>query len=126
MSIQATVYRKLKSRTGKGFSLGELKEAGLGFRKAFEMGIPIDTRRSTKHEANVGTLRKHLSEELKPEKRTPVSESKEIREERGQKEVAVPEAATDLNKVRGISPKLAEKLKQAGINDANELATSSP
>ena len=115
MSIQAIVYRNRKSRTGKGFSIEELKEVNLGFRKAFEMGIPIDTRRSTKHEANVGTLQKHLRQGVKPEDLTPVSETEEIGEGIEQKEDAVPKAATDLSKVKGARA-IRKKHEEKSLN----------
>ena len=62
MSIQTVVRSKRKARKGKGFSRGELKEIGLSFNQALKRGIPVDTRRRTKHEENVKTLKKYLNE----------------------------------------------------------------
>ena len=117
MTIQAIVKRKRKSRRGKGFSREELKEKGLSFIQALKMGIPIDVRRSTKHDENVETLKTYLSIDM----------IKTYPEGRKQKaEATAPEATLDLAKVKGIGQKLSEKLMKAGIKDVNELAASSP
>jgi len=60
VSIEAAVKRKRKTRRGKGFSQDELSEAGLSFGQALRLGIPIDSRRRSKHKENVETLKKHL------------------------------------------------------------------
>ncbi len=44
-------------RPARGFSLGELKEAGLTIAEARRLGIPVDTRRKSKHEENVKRLK---------------------------------------------------------------------
>jgi len=66
MSIEAIVKRKRKTRKGKGFSREELREVDLSFSGALRRGIPIDTRRSTKHEENVTRL-KDYSKALRPQ-----------------------------------------------------------
>ena len=45
-------------RTGKGFSSGELEDAGLTVKDAADRSIPIDRRRRTSHRANVETIRR--------------------------------------------------------------------
>ena len=47
-------------REGKGFSVSELRDAGIDFKQALRMGIPIDPRRRKKHKENVTVLKKHL------------------------------------------------------------------
>jgi predicted flap endonuclease-1-like 5' DNA nuclease len=117
MTIQAIVKRKRKSTKGKGFSREELKEKGLSFKQALNMRIPIDIRRSTKHDENVETLKTYLS----------IDATKTLPEGRKQKaEATTPEATLDLAKVKGIGQKLSEKLMKAGIKDVNVLAASSP
>lgn len=54
-------------REGKGFSKGELREAGIDFKQALRLKIPIDLKRKTKHEDNIKTLKQHLKG-LKPSK----------------------------------------------------------
>jgi len=108
MSIEAIVKRKRKTRKGKGFSREELREVGLSFGEALKQGIPIDTRRSTKHEENVTKL-KAYSKVLRPK---PSAKKKE--------------KIVELSEVKGVGSRTAEKLKEAGIGNANQLAASSP
>ena len=60
MSIYPIVKRKLKTRKGKGFSRAELKDAKLNINEAYKYSIPIDLRRSTKHEENVKKLKTYI------------------------------------------------------------------
>jgi ribosomal protein L13E len=53
--MQATV--KEGSRVGRGFSIAELKEAGLDIRIARNNGVPTDVWRDTKYPENVEKLR---------------------------------------------------------------------
>ena len=52
----------LKVRAGRGFSLEELKQAGLTLAEARKLRIPVDKRRRTAHEWNIEELRKLLAE----------------------------------------------------------------
>ncbi len=56
--IAPIVKRGLKTRTGKGFSRDELKEAGLNAGEAKHLSIPVDTRRNTNYPENVEALKK--------------------------------------------------------------------
>jgi len=61
MSAQATVAKKFgKTRSGRGFSRGELGEVGLDFSQALKMSLPIDQRRKTKRAENVKALKQFL------------------------------------------------------------------
>ena len=53
--MQATV--KEGSRVGRGFSMAELKAAGLDARTARQHGVPTDVWRDTKYEENVEQLK---------------------------------------------------------------------
>ena len=64
MEVYAVVHRQRKSRKGKGFSRGELKEVGLSLKQALKLRIQIDARRSSKHGENVKTLKTYLSKEV--------------------------------------------------------------
>ena len=55
-----------KQRSGKGFSLEELKKAGLNKAEAKKLEIPVDIRRRTAHDQNVEAL-KAYSEKKKAE-----------------------------------------------------------
>jgi len=69
--IDAIVYcpeKITRVRKGRGFSLKELKEAGLTLRDALRHRIPVDRRRESSHPENIETLKKIRQEEgLKPE-----------------------------------------------------------
>jgi len=61
MRIQSAVRKKDgRTKEGRGFSRGELKEAGVNLKHALKLEIPIDLRRKTKHEENVKMLKQHL------------------------------------------------------------------
>ena len=74
MQPKPTVQKKKgETRRGKGFSKGELREAGTDFRQALKSGIPIDPRRKTKYKDNVKILKKYLrslASKKKPKSRT--------------------------------------------------------
>jgi len=64
--ITPIVRRKLKDgriivREGRGFSLNELKEAGITVEAARRLGIPVDKRRRSCREENVKALREFLA-----------------------------------------------------------------
>lgn len=107
MSIYAVVKRKDRESKGKGFSRSELKEVYLSTTEALKLSIPIDTRRSTKHEKNVQTLRVYI----KSMKQKPFLTKKAIQ-------------TIKLTEVKGIGPKTMEKLVKAGITSANELTVT--
>jgi len=51
-----------KWRIGRGFSILEIREAGLTIDKARKLGIYVDKRRRSKHEINVKILKDFLKE----------------------------------------------------------------
>lgn len=60
--ISPIVRRGSRVRTGKGFSLGELKDAGLNPGEARHFGVPVDLRRSTSYPENIESLRDWVEE----------------------------------------------------------------
>ncbi|MCD6236292.1 MAG: ribosomal protein L13e [Thaumarchaeota archaeon] len=63
--VTPIVRRKLRdgriiTRQGRGFSLNELKAAGITLDLAKKLGIRIDKRRRSKREENVEALKKLL------------------------------------------------------------------
>jgi ribosomal protein L13E len=56
-----------KQRDGKGFSLNELKEAGLNRADAKRLKIPVDPRRKTAHPENIETIKAHAAAQQKPQ-----------------------------------------------------------
>jgi len=77
--------RKVESR---GFSLTELKNAGLNKQDAKKIGIPLDVKRKSVHDENVETLKAHAEKakaeakakeqkaETKPEEKKPKKKAK--------------------------------------------------
>jgi len=62
LEIAPIVRRKLKDgriikRAGRGFSLNELRAAGITIDVAKRIGIPVDKRRRSSREENVQMLR---------------------------------------------------------------------
>jgi|YelNatPaOPRAMG01_1025707.scaffolds.fasta_scaffold85034_2 large subunit ribosomal protein L13e len=53
-------------RGARGFSLSELKEAGLTIEKARRLGLRVDPRRRSKHGENVKKLRELVPLDLRP------------------------------------------------------------
>jgi len=49
-------------RKGRGFSIGEIKAAGMDISAATKLGIPIDKRRRTIYEENIETLKKYYEQ----------------------------------------------------------------
>ncbi|MBS7647141.1 MAG: ribosomal protein L13e [Candidatus Bathyarchaeia archaeon] len=85
--VRPLVFKKNgKQRTGKGFSLGELKEAGLNKKQALMLRIPVDSRRRTVHTENIENLKKILEKEGKSEKTKSKKEEAKEKTKRGKKE----------------------------------------
>lgn len=53
-------HERKEKRKGRGFSLGELKAAGLTLQEAKRVGLRFDTRRKSVHEENVEVLKKFV------------------------------------------------------------------
>ena len=61
-----------KQRNGRGFSLEELKKAGLNPAEARKLEIPVDKRRKTAHDQNVEVIKAYAVKkkaEVKPKKK---------------------------------------------------------
>jgi replicative superfamily II helicase len=108
MKIQAFVKSRNKDRIGKGFSRNELKEVCLSFSEALKIDIPIDSRRSTIYEKNIQSLRGY------------------VKEFKSKLAVKVKEKYIEIKEVKGVGPKTIEKLRNVGIETANNLAVSNP
>ena len=63
-SVKPLVFRKGgKQRYGRGFSRGEVREAGLSLKEALKLKIPIDLRRKTVYKENVAAIKEFLEGE---------------------------------------------------------------
>jgi hypothetical protein len=90
--VRARTIRGHKTREGRGFSLEEIKRAGLTRHDAKRQGIPFDKRRRTAHPQNIQTLKEHFK-------------------------ISVP-----LSQIKGIGKVTEEELQKADILDAYDLA----
>ncbi len=69
--ISPIVKRGAKVKTGKGFSIDELREAGLNVGEARHLGVPVDQRRSTSYPENVEGLKEWVEKARKEGFRVP-------------------------------------------------------
>ncbi|MFB0557647.1 MAG: ribosomal protein L13e [Candidatus Bathyarchaeia archaeon] len=60
--ISPIVKRGAIVKTGKGFSINELREVGLNVGEARHLGVPVDQRRSTSYPENVESLKDWIEE----------------------------------------------------------------
>ena len=51
--------QKGKRKQGKGFSINELKAAGVSKQQAQQAGLPVDVRRKSSHDENVEAIKAH-------------------------------------------------------------------
>ena len=58
--VKPEVVKPDGKRSGKGFSLEELKKAGLNSAEAKRLKLPVDKRRKTAHDQNVKAIKAHL------------------------------------------------------------------
>jgi len=126
MKIQASVKRKRRVRTGRGFSRGELRKLNLSVREALKLGIPVDVRRSTAHDENIEILKSFISERLHLEKPTQPAESIPNGKLKSKRKRKAAKVMLDLTQVPGIGQKRAEQLKNIGIDSVEKLAEADP
>jgi len=68
--VKPEVVKPDGKRSGRGFSLEELKKAGLNLAEAKRLKLPVDKRRKTAHDQNVETITAYVNKkkaEAKPE-----------------------------------------------------------
>jgi large subunit ribosomal protein L13e len=70
-----------KPSQSRGFSLSELKSAGLNKQDAKKIGIPLDVKRKSSHDQNIATLKAHAQDakakaEAKPKAPAPTETEK--------------------------------------------------
>jgi len=91
-AVVHTPIQRSRPRRGRGFSLEELRAAGLTPSEAKGLGIYVDRRRRTAHPENIGVLKENYG-------------------------VIVP-----LTAIKGIGEATEKRLIEAGILDAYDLA----
>jgi len=116
LKIHPMVVRKDgKMRIGKGFSKGELKEAGIVSKQALRLTIPVDLRRNTKHEENVDALKQYLglrvpkiSKPPEPTKKLPKPVKTKVAEKPTRRKKA-PEVSKPLKRAKAPKATKTEK-----------------
>lgn len=68
--IPLVMTKEGEQRVGKGFSISEVKEAGLSLDEAKKLGIYIDKRRKSKHDVNIQALKDLISKQKKSLKKS--------------------------------------------------------
>jgi len=124
------VPKSLKTRVGRGFSLGELKEANITLHDAKRIGLRVDLRRRSAHKENVESLKSFLKEFQKAEKKKVKEEREATAKEKEESKEAIKEAPseaisverTPLTVLKGLGPKTEAKLKEVGVESVEELA----
>ncbi len=104
-------------RAGKGFSMGEVKGAGVPFRLVKKWGLPLDTRRRSVLEDNVSAVKNWVAHAKTVE--NPEGEVKKLEEEivKVEKEVKkeVGKVKKEVKKVeKEVVEKVEEPLKSRG------------
>ncbi len=102
-----------KPRRGRGFTSGELKDAGLSIKEARDMGLLVDVRRKTNHPENVEILKNY------------VKEMEQLVEAILAEEEAKPtisDAIAELSSLKVVKKADAEALAAAGITTLEDLA----
>jgi len=102
-----------RPKRGRGFSVGETKQADLTVDDARKMGLIVDLRRKTVHPENVQALKQYMKdlEDL----------VKKLAEESAPAK-SIDEAAKELATLRAITASDAKLLAQAGILSFSDLA----
>jgi predicted flap endonuclease-1-like 5' DNA nuclease len=118
-----------ETRTGRGFSIHELKDAGISLADARWMAIPIDSRRKTNHANNVKALKDYVKriEGLKKAAKTPASKPKPKSKTKKKPDTTPAKTIeTDLTDLKGITKKQAEVFAVAGITSIDILSKTAP
>ncbi len=102
-----------KPRRGRGFTKGELQEAGLSIKEARDMGLIVDVRRKTLHAENVEILKTYIKE---------MEEFVEALLAEEEEKPSVSKAITELSSLKTIKKADAEALAAAGITSLEDLA----
>lgn len=104
-----------KMRFGKGFSKSELKEAGVDFKQALRLTIPVDLRRKTRHEENINALREQLGLQVPKISKPPKSAEKPIKPEKAEVMESRPVKPKKLMKERKVEVSKPSKRTKAAV-----------
>ncbi|MHA1678795.1 MAG: ribosomal protein L13e [Promethearchaeota archaeon] len=154
IAIVKSPARDAHLRKGRGFSLAEIKEAGLNVRTLKKMNIKIDFFRKSCHQHNIELLKKIEIKEEKREKRPPFVKKEKRKRERKKKPVKETisvalkeekkeeikkvkkpvkklkepkkEELTPLTSLSGLGPATETKFKELGVSCVEDLLKEDP
>ncbi|NWF96154.1 MAG: ribosomal protein L13e [Candidatus Thorarchaeota archaeon] len=107
--------KDLKSRIGRGFSRGEVSEAGLTVVECRRMGLMIDIRRRSSYPENVEALKRFLEDIQKMAESLATTEAETPH-------VDSTDPVTVLSSLSAVSADDAKLLVKAGIRSIDQLA----
>ncbi|MHC1605176.1 MAG: ribosomal protein L13e [Candidatus Methanofastidiosia archaeon] len=124
--VNTTYQNTTKEREGRGFSKNELKEAGMSIKNALRIGLPVDKRRKTSYQKNIKIIVSTIKriEKMRAVKTKKTSEKSTTKKEVKAKQVKKEEIP--LENIPGVGPKTAERLKDAGYKNSEDIAKTSP
>ncbi len=105
--------KDLRPKRGRGFTKSEIRAADLTVKDARDMGLMVDLRRKTLHEANVEALKQYVTEMEAFVEALMAEESKKP---------DASDAVTALSSLKSVKKNEAELLAAAGIKTVEDLA----
>jgi hypothetical protein len=119
MAPVARVQSRKGQRTGRGFSIEEIKKAGLTVGEARKLKVAVDPRRKSVYDSNVAELKKLELPEKKPKAKKVVKAPKT-------KKAAKAAAPKAEKKVKAAAKKPAVKAKAKPKKPAPKKTTKKP
>lgn len=119
--VRITYQKKNVKRRGRGFSRKELNASGLNIDDALWIGLPVDMMRKSLHDENVEALVSIMSQLEGPEEEATTPKKKPIAKKAPKSKAKPEEISIPLEKIPGIGPKTAERLKEAGYNYISDI-----
>ena len=89
-----------KERKGRGFSLGELREAKIPVNRANSLGIILDFRRGTVRESNVALLKELLTKNIEAKRQRKLNVQKQTEEVKQKVKAKKTEEESSTKKLR--------------------------
>lgn len=100
-----------KERKGRGFSLGELREAKIPVNRANSLGIILDFRRGTVRESNVALLKELLTKNIEAKHQRKLNVQKQTEEVKQKVKTKKTEEESSTKKVTSKKDEIKTKVK---------------
>jgi len=112
-----------KERKGRGFSLGELREAKIPVNRANSLGVILDFRRGTVRESNVALLKELLTKNIEAKNQRKIDAQKQTEEVKQKEKPKKTEEKSSAKKVVTKKEEAKEEVK-AEVKPAKEKKTT--